>query len=66
MNYTQTGTYLTVAGIIVALLAHIGWVLQPSDVAQVIGAVVALCGAITQAIAHRKLAVAAGAVKPKS
>lgn len=51
-----SGTYLGIAGLVVAGLANFGIVTNAGDVASIIGAVVIIVGIVKQYLAHRKLA----------
>lgn len=55
----QTGTYITLAGIIVSALAHYNIVVGQDSVVAIIAGVVALYGVIHQWLVNRK-AIAAG------
>lgn len=60
--YTQAGNYTAVAGLVVMLFAKVGIVTDAGSVASIIGAVVIVVGLVKQYIAHKKLAVSAGAI----
>lgn len=60
MDYSQSGSYMAIAGLVVAGLAKIGVVTDPASIVTIVAGIVALVGVIKQYIAHKKLAVAAG------
>lgn len=67
MNYSQTGSYIVFASLIVLTINHFfpGLGITNDQVVAVIGDILAIYGAIHQYISHRNLAVAAGALAPK-
>lgn len=64
MEYTQTGAYIAIAGLIVSGLSHFNIVVSQNEIVQIIAGLVVLVGIIKQAGSHRKLAIIAGAIKP--
>lgn len=64
MNYSQNGSWIALAGIVVAALSHFGIVISQDNIITVVAGAVTLYGIIHQFITHRNLAVAAGAIKP--
>lgn len=64
MNYSQTGAYVSLAGLIVAAASHFGFVVNQNEIVQVLAGLVTLYGIIHQWFSHRQLAVTAGAIKP--
>lgn len=62
MNYTQSGSYTAIVGLVVAALGHFGVLASADQLGAIVGGVVAIWGIIAQFIAHRKLAQTAGAI----
>ncbi len=60
MEYSQTGNYVALAGLIVTLLSHFGLNVAVGDITTVIGAIVVIVGLAKQYIAHKNLAIQAG------
>lgn len=59
MNYTQNGSYMALAGLVVAILAKFSVNVTAEEILQIAGAVVSIVGIVKQAIAHKKFASAA-------
>jgi len=59
-KFDSSGTYVTVAGLVVSLAAHFGFSVSVSDVLTIIGAVVVVVGVIKQYTAHKNLAIVTG------
>ena len=62
MTYDQSGNWTALAGVIALVLSKMGVNTTADTILAVIGGVVALVGIIKQYLAHRKLAVVAGAI----
>lgn len=56
-----SGSYLAIAGVIVAGLAHYGIVTDVGSIATIIGAIVIITGIIKQMIAHKAVVAAVNA-----
>lgn len=65
MEYSQSGSYVAIAGILVSILGHFGVTATVSDIIQVLGAIAIIVGVIRQFILHKRLATQAGAIAPK-
>ena len=61
MEYNQSGNYITLAGFAVTILAKFGIVSDVASIATVIGSIVIVVGIVKQYLAHKKLAITAGA-----
>ena len=59
-TYTQSGTYIALAGLLVAALSHFGIVVTTSDAVQVIAGLVTLAGIVKAGFDHKATAQAAG------
>lgn len=57
--YNKTSTYVALAGILVSVLGHYGFIVEQTELVQVIAGLVTLFGVIKQGIEHKKMAVAA-------
>lgn len=63
MQYDASGSYIAIAGIVVSILGHFGVIVASNDVVGILAALATVYGIVAQLIAHRKLAVQAGALK---
>lgn len=61
--YSQTGSYVALAGLIVMILGHFGVVVADNDIVGVLSAVATIYGIGHQFFAHRNLAIQTGAFK---
>lgn len=59
-NYSQTGSYVAVVGLVVTLLSHFGVLASADQIGAVVGGAVALWGIVQQFLSHKKLAQATG------
>lgn len=64
MQYNQNGNYIVFAGLIVGVLSRFGVIVNETDATSIISVAMIIVGIVKQFIAHRKLAVIAGAIKP--
>lgn len=56
----NNGSYAAYIGIIVAALAHFGWIADPATMTTVVAGIVALFGVIYQHYTTKKVVTAAG------
>lgn len=64
--YTQTGNQLAIAGVVAMILTKFGIPTDAQAIVSVIGGFLALVGIYKQWMAHKKLAVVAGALRPRN
>jgi hypothetical protein len=64
-QYSQTGNYTAIAGVVVLILSKFGVTTDQSTILLVIGGIVAVTGIVNQFIAHKNLAITAGAYPQK-
>ncbi len=62
-NYSQSGNYIAIAGVIAMILTHFGIIADPTSIVTVIVGAVALFGIVKQFLDHKALAVSAGAIQ---
>lgn len=67
--YTQTGSYIALSGVLVAILGHFGIIVSPdvlgtfiTDVVKLAGDIAIFYGIIHQYFAHRNLAISTGKI----
>ncbi len=60
--YDPSGSYIALAGFVVTLLGYFGILASASQIVQIIGGIAALYGIIASYLAHKKQAVASGAI----
>lgn len=65
-TYTQTGTFIAVAGIIVSILAHFGINATVDQVATAVSGIAVIYGVAHQAYAHYLLAKSTGTPTQKA
>ncbi len=58
-----SGSYIAIAGILVTILGRFGVVVATNDAVSIIAALVMIYGIVKQMVAHRNLAISAGATK---
>ena len=63
MEYNTNGSWVAIAGFVVTALAHFGIFTDTNGVLSIIGGIVTIVGLVKQHTAHKKLAVASGAIK---
>lgn len=63
MTYDPSGSYIAIAGFLVSILGHYGVVVASNDVVGIIAAIATIYGIVRQYMAHKSLAITAGAVK---
>lgn len=64
-TYDLSGSYVAIAGLVVAGLSSIGFIVDTNTIVTILAGAVALVGVIKQIIAHRKLAKATAAAGVK-
>lgn len=62
-NYNQSGSYIAIASVIAMILSKFGVNADAQTIVTVILGIVALVGIIKQFIAHKNLAIQAGAIR---
>lgn len=62
MDYSQSGNYLALAGLVVMILGRFGVIVATNDIVTVFAAIVTIYGIIRQFMAHKTLAIQAGAL----
>lgn len=63
--YSNVGSYVTIAGLVVLVLNHFGITVVSSDVETIVGSIVTIYGVIHQYVSHRNLAITTGTFLPK-
>lgn len=63
MEYDQTGSYTALAGLAVVILGKFGVVVASNDIIAIIAGIISIYGIYRQFIAHKTLAIAAGATQ---